>query len=51
MVKKKGVGIPCHFSKVCIFDLISLFTNKSCDFRNPKGKAKNVIDATSAVQM
>ena len=24
MVKKKGVGIPCHFSKVCIFDLFSL---------------------------
>ena len=26
MVKKKGVGIPCHFSKVCIFDLFSYKT-------------------------
>ncbi len=25
MVKKKGVGIPCHFSKVCIFDLFSFY--------------------------
>jgi len=32
MVKKKGVGIPCHFSKVCIFDLISLIFSF---FKNP----------------
>ena len=30
MVKKKGVGIPCHFSKVCIFDLFS-YNNTSVE--------------------